>query len=187
MLVAEWAGGWVCQIAQNSRVTDYIWLLIVQLWTCSMATARYGAILHCWYRTTHVLQVTCVSCMYRRDTYTFYNVTYVRSCCRINTLFTQYMEKSLVWCRIVTRAYGTRDNTSNRLVIFPFTQWIIYIYIYSIYIYIWLSTITNINSIPAMGQSSQVPILRSTTCVIATGISHEGCILYCFNTSCLMA
>ncbi len=55
----------------------------------------------------------------------FYIVTCVRSCCRINRLFTEYRETSLVWCRIVTRAYGTRDNTSNRLVTFPCTQWII--------------------------------------------------------------
>ncbi len=30
---------------------------------------------------------------------------YVRSCCRINTLFTEYRETSLVWCRIITLAY----------------------------------------------------------------------------------
>ncbi len=42
--------------------------------------------------------------------------------CWINTLFTEYRETSLVWCHIATRAYGTRDNTGNRLVIFPCTQ-----------------------------------------------------------------
>ncbi len=66
--------------------------------------------------------------MYRQDTYKFYIVAYVRSCCRINTLFAEYRETSLVWCHIVTHAYGTRDNTGNRLVTFPCTQWIIYIY-----------------------------------------------------------
>ncbi len=56
--------------------------------------------------------------MYRRDTYKFYNVTYVRSCCRINTVFTEYRETSLVWCRIVTRAYRTRDNTTCDLSLY---------------------------------------------------------------------
>ncbi len=61
--------------------------------------------------------------MYRRDTYKLYIATYyVKSCCRINTLFTEYRETSLIWCRIVTGAYDTRDNTGNRLVIFPCTQ-----------------------------------------------------------------
>ncbi len=32
-------------------------------------------------------------------------VTYVKSCCGINALFPEYRETSLVWCRIVTRAY----------------------------------------------------------------------------------
>ncbi len=43
--------------------------------------------------------------MFRRDAYKFNIVTYmyVRSCCRINTLFTEYRETSLVWCCIVTR------------------------------------------------------------------------------------
>ncbi len=59
--------------------------------------------------------------MFRQDAYKFYIVTYVRSCCRINTLFTEYRETSLIRCRIVTRAYGTRDNIGNRLVIFPCT------------------------------------------------------------------
>ncbi len=45
----------------------------------------------------------------------------------INVLHTVYWEISLVCC-IVTRACGTRDNTGNRLVIFPSTECIIYIY-----------------------------------------------------------
>ncbi len=44
----------------------------------------------------------------------------------INVLHTVYWEISLLCC-IVTRACGTRDNTGNRLVIFPSTECIIYI------------------------------------------------------------
>ncbi len=53
--------------------------------------------------------------MCRRDAYKFniFTYMYVRSCCRINTLFTEYRETSLVWCRIVTRAYDTRDKTRD--------------------------------------------------------------------------
>ncbi len=42
------------------------------------------------------------------------SVTYVSYCCRVNTLFTEYRETSLVWCHIVTHA-----NAGNRLMIFP--------------------------------------------------------------------
>ncbi len=74
------------------------------------------------YMFTYILQVN-VFLVCSDETHTNFTLfTYVRSCCRINTLFTEYRETSLVWCRIVTRAYGTRDNTGNRLVIFPCTQ-----------------------------------------------------------------
>ncbi len=45
----------------------------------------------------------------------------------INLLHTVYWEISLVCC-IVTRACGTRVNTSNRLVVFPSIECTIYMY-----------------------------------------------------------
>ncbi len=55
--------------------------------------------------------------MYRRDTYKFH-----RFCCRVNTIYPENRETSLIWGCIVARAYGTCTNTGNRLVIFPCTQ-----------------------------------------------------------------
>ncbi len=98
-------------------------------WTVRRATVRYAAISHCSYRT--VLFTCFLHIQTMRDTYRFYIVTYVRSCCRINTLFTEYRETSLVWCSIVTHAYGNGANTSNRHVICPCTQWMIYKIMYT--------------------------------------------------------
>ncbi len=66
---------------------------------------------HCiaLYMFTHDLQVN-MCFLYVQTRHKCYSVTYVRSCCRINILFTEYRETSLVWCRIVTRAYDTCDN-----------------------------------------------------------------------------
>ncbi len=73
----------------------------------------YRAVRIALYMFTHILQVNMCS----DEIHTSF--TLFRSCCRINT---EYRETSLVWCHIVTRAYGTCDNTGNRLVIFPCTQ-----------------------------------------------------------------
>ncbi len=57
-------------------------------WNCIESySAIWGHIAHCSYRITHVY--TCftskrVSCMYRRDTYKFYNVTYGMSGLAVN-------------------------------------------------------------------------------------------------------
>ncbi len=87
-------GPQLCPLQYGTSVIVSV-LFIVQLWTCSIeivwrATARHGAILHCSYCTVHVY--TCftskrLSCMYRQDTYKVLHMI-VRSCCRINTLFT---------------------------------------------------------------------------------------------------
>ncbi len=52
-----------------------------------------------------------------RDTYKFYVDTYVKSCCRINTLFTEYRETSLVWCLCLLATRLTNDVVSNVTVL----------------------------------------------------------------------
>ncbi len=54
---------------------------------------------------------------------------HVRSCCRVKIL---YRETSLLRCRTVTRAYGTCDNTGNRLMIFPCSYSVNNIYFYQL-------------------------------------------------------
>ncbi len=99
---------WQLVFQASRTVASAVKCFIVQLWTYSIemyrATARYGAILRCSYRTVHVYTYFTskhVFLVCSDETHKFYIVTYVSSCCRINTLFTEYRETSLVWCRII--------------------------------------------------------------------------------------
>ncbi len=60
---------------------------------------------------THVLQITCVSCLFRPDTcIQIYIHMSGLAVGYINTLFTEYKETSLIWCHIVTRVYPLEDQ-----------------------------------------------------------------------------
>ncbi len=121
---------WICLVGRHCVAMPNRWPCIVMQYYCASSCAC-TAVLQVNLTYPTVLDLLNWKYMESYNAYMFYirftskhactleTHTYVRSCCRINTLFTEYRETSLVWCRIVTRA-----NTGNRLVIFPCTQYI---------------------------------------------------------------